>query len=285
MELDQPINNKDIIAYYQETLSHYWDGWMDRSNLGMHFGFVDEHIQDHAESLSNTNRVLSNLAGITDQDLVLDAGCGLGGSALWLAKNKGASVVGISLDQNQLQEAKQYVVNEDVERLVEYVSTDFLNASFAPGKFDVFWVIESMCHASSKKAFVREVSRVLKSGGRFIASEYFQVKDELSKDEAVILSSWLSSWAIPHLPKRKEFINDLMEEGFKDIKFIDVTKNVVHSVVRLRLLAEQNAHLTDRNLNDDRASWSSSNIRGSLDLFDALSRNLWVYGMLLAYKL
>lgn len=285
MSSDPSINNKDVIAYYQETLSHYWDGWMDRSNLAMHFGFVDENVQDHAESLSNTNRVLSNLARITDRDFVLDAGCGLGGSGLWLAKNRGARVVGISLDQGQLEEAKRYAADEGVAKLVNYASTDFLSTSFAPSSFDVFWVIESMCHASNKKAFIREVNRVLKPGGRFLASEYFQIKDELSQDEDAVLSSWLSSWAIPHLPKKQAFLDDLEEEGFTDIQFIDVTKNVVHSLVRLRLLAEQNADLIDRDQSSEPPSWGSANIRGSIDLFEALTRNLWVYGMVLAYKL
>lgn len=284
MNSGKSINNKDVIAYYQETLSHYWDGWMDRSNLGMHFGFLDETVQDHTESLSNTNRVLSNLARISDQDFILDAGCGLGGSGLWLAKHRGAKVAGISLDQSQLKEAKQYAADEGVSELVNYASMDFLSTSFAQRSFDVFWVIESMCHASSKKAFVREVSRVLKPGGRFIAAEYFQIKDELTSDEDAVLSSWLSSWAIPHLPKRQEFLDDLEEEGFKDVQFIDVTKNVVHSLVRLRLLAEQNVYLIDRDQIRDPLSWGSANIRGSLDLFEALIRNLWVYGMVLAYK-
>ena len=42
------------------------------------------------------NRVLADRAGIRPGQRVLDAGCGVGGSSLWLAEQRGAAVVGIT---------------------------------------------------------------------------------------------------------------------------------------------------------------------------------------------
>lgn len=76
-----------VIRYYQETYLDYffvlglWGHW------GMHFGFYDESHTTLREAILNSNRVLALKAGVQEGMKVLDAGCGVGGSALWLARN------------------------------------------------------------------------------------------------------------------------------------------------------------------------------------------------------
>ena len=63
-------------------------------DLGLHCGFFDAQHRAHDEAILNMNRVLASAAGISQQDRVLDAGCGIGGSAIWLARKIGARVTG-----------------------------------------------------------------------------------------------------------------------------------------------------------------------------------------------
>jgi tocopherol O-methyltransferase len=73
------------------------------SALAMHYGFWDKETSNHAEALINMNRALATRAEVRPGDHVLDAGCGIGGSAIWLARDFGVRVVGITLVPSEVE--------------------------------------------------------------------------------------------------------------------------------------------------------------------------------------
>src|SRR5262245_32694962 len=74
-----------VLHYFHKTRNDYRLFWMSRKSLAMHFGYYDETVRTHEASLLKMNEVLASYAQITAHTHVLDAGCGYGGSALWLA--------------------------------------------------------------------------------------------------------------------------------------------------------------------------------------------------------
>jgi hypothetical protein len=47
-------------------------------------GYYDDYIESHEESLLRLNEIVFDIAKIGENDLVLDAGCGVGGSSIRL---------------------------------------------------------------------------------------------------------------------------------------------------------------------------------------------------------
>jgi len=82
------FTSRDIADYYNQTLNHYQNWWNLDKNMAVHYGIWDSHTRNFQESLTNTNLVLMNMAFIAHGDKILDAGCGVGGSAFFLAQNK-----------------------------------------------------------------------------------------------------------------------------------------------------------------------------------------------------
>src|SRR5262249_5518290 len=79
-----------VLEYFVETTrSSYLANWAKES-LGFHFGLADEKTPSLQAALMETNRYLADRAGIKRGARVLDAGCGVGGSALFLAEEHGA---------------------------------------------------------------------------------------------------------------------------------------------------------------------------------------------------
>ncbi len=97
-----------IRSYYDATTADYRFLWLNPDNRAMHFGYWDEVTRSHGESLVNLNRVLAREIGIRPGQRVLDAGCGVGGSAIWLAKTFGVEVVGITPVAGQVRQARRY---------------------------------------------------------------------------------------------------------------------------------------------------------------------------------
>src|SRR5215470_3061151 len=92
----------EIRTYYAETTEQSYFAWGGHT-FAMHIGLSPAVRQDDFRAtLLATNAFLADKAGITTGTRVLDAGCGMGGSSVWLATERGAEVVGITISPNQV---------------------------------------------------------------------------------------------------------------------------------------------------------------------------------------
>src|SRR5689334_15996501 len=99
------FTNHDIARYYDLSERHYRLFWNLDKSRSLHYGYWDSSTRNFHEALLNINRVLADKANIQEGERVLDAGCGVGGSALWLAKERKCLVTGISLNKTQIEKA------------------------------------------------------------------------------------------------------------------------------------------------------------------------------------
>lgn len=278
-------HNRNVVEYYHATYAHYRDGWMDRSNLAMHFGFTDEKARSHGESLIRMNEVLAERIGIRGGEWILDAGCGVGGSGIWIAKNLGARVTGISLVERQVRQAIDFVREDGLSRLVDFCVADFMRTGFSAGCFDVLWAIESSCYALQKHDFGCEAWRVLKPGGRMVIADFFLGSGTPSEENEAILNAWLSAWAMPPLLDPGSFIASLEAAGFENVCYENITRHVVYASVGLYLAAERSlTEAIDCQSGDPNSAWQVANILGCRDQYLALTQDMWEYGILWANK-
>jgi len=94
--------HKRIIDYYRVTENAYKDSWDLDNSLAIHYGYWDEKVRSFPASLLRMNEVMIEAAGIMVDDKVLDAGCGVGGSSIFIATTTGAHVSGITLSEKQV---------------------------------------------------------------------------------------------------------------------------------------------------------------------------------------
>jgi cyclopropane fatty-acyl-phospholipid synthase-like methyltransferase len=273
-----------IRTYYDETWLEYRWLWLDPTNYGIHFGYWDDSTHSHPEALNRLNAVLASRVGIIEGDRVLDAGCGVGGSAIWLAKNFDVHVTGITPVRSQVERARRFADQLRVARLVDFVEEDYTRTSFADGSFDVVWAVESVCHAVDKRAFYREAHRVLRPGGRLALVEYMRTTRPFIDLDEELLHSWLSGWMIPDIATAAEHREWAIAAGFRNIDLTDITSHMHRSLRRLhRIAVFLSPEVILRGLRL-RSAAQHGNIRGARDQFRALKRGLWRYIMLAAMK-
>ncbi len=179
------MTTEAVIEYYDSCHVDYKILWRSHRNLCIHFGYFDNEHDNHHEALPNMNRVLADRAGISSSDTVLDAGCGVGGSSMWLAENRGATACGINIQPLHLKLAREEAARRGLDHLVRFEERNYCDSGLPAGSFDVVWGLESICHCEDKQAFINEAFRVLKPGGRIMVADFFQFKPEMDADETL----------------------------------------------------------------------------------------------------
>lgn len=279
------MNKKQIVDYYDQTEIDYRLVWYLNSQMAMHYGFWDKTTQNFQQALQRENEILSQIAKIKKSDLVLDAGCGVGGSAIFLAKKYGCRVFGITLVPKQVKEARENSKKHQVDHLTKFKVVDFTKTSFANESFGVVWAIESVCHAQDKQKFTQESFRVLKKEGRLIIADWFLTKERHSVYEKSLMDKWLKGWGVGFLQSAATFKQFLAEAGFKKIKFKDVTKNILPSSKRLYLYFFPGLVVTKvMEALGLRNKIQTANVMSAYYQYKLLQRNLWQYGIFYAQK-
>jgi cyclopropane fatty-acyl-phospholipid synthase-like methyltransferase len=275
----------EIVSYYDETWFDYRVLWMTLRNPAIHFGYWDGATRTHGQSLDNMDRVMADIAQVRPEDRVLDAGCGVGGGAFWLAQNRGARVHGITIVENQAARGRRFARARQVEARVSFTCQDFCHTAFADAVFDVVWARESVCHADDKRAFFAEANRLLRPGGRLVMADFARVSRPSSPEAERLLRAWLERWAVPDLATPDELMRSAASAGFEDIQVEDVTSAVEPSLRHLhRLVTALSPGAKFLHRLHLRSDVQHGNIKGSEAMWAARRGGLWVYVIVSAHK-
>lgn len=79
--------------HYDRNQIFYNLFWLNKKNLGMHYGFWEKGTKTLHQAILNENKAVAQALKIKKSDIVLDAGCGVGGTAIWLANNYGIKIL------------------------------------------------------------------------------------------------------------------------------------------------------------------------------------------------
>jgi phosphoethanolamine N-methyltransferase len=151
---------------------------------------------------------------------VLDIGCGLGAVDELLVTRHGAStVVGIDIDPALLESARQRIAKVGLGSRIRTVQVQPGPLPFGPASFDVVFSKDSLVQIPDKPAIFAEVLRVLRPGGRFIASDWLRGG---TGDYSPEMSEYFRLEGIAYnMVTLEESAADLRRAGFVDVEVRD----------------------------------------------------------------
>jgi SAM-dependent methyltransferase len=114
-----------------------------------------------------TLRALTEGLAVGPEDLLVDLACGAGGPGLWAAKQTGARLIGRDLSPVAVQRAAERVAGVGLVGRAEFAQGTFESTGLATGSADAVMTVDALQYAPDKTAALAEVSRILRTRGRF----------------------------------------------------------------------------------------------------------------------
>jgi SAM-dependent methyltransferase len=111
-------------------------------------------------------------AAIGPHDRVLDVGCGVATTAIEIAQRFGAHVTAADVSPLMLERAQTFVRQRANGATVSVEEADILNLPYADGSFDVV-IAEAVTMFVDRGRAAGELARVVRPGGRVLATEFF----------------------------------------------------------------------------------------------------------------
>jgi phosphoethanolamine N-methyltransferase len=153
---------------------------------------------------------------------ILDIGCGAGGIDCLLVSEYGAAkITGIDVEASVLAAARARTHEAGISDRVELIQVEPGPLPFAADAFDVVFSKDSIVHIPGKHELARDVFRVLRPGGVFVASDWLISHDgEPSPDMRAYLASEDLGFG---MASPQAYADALEQAGFVDVALTNRT--------------------------------------------------------------
>ncbi len=229
----------------QQTVAHYYSRWESRLGYllvmkgSQHFGYYDKEHTTEKAAQRNYHEKFAKLLRLKPGMNVLDAGCGQGVVACYLAKNFNVHVTGITITPYEAKAASKMAHKLDLTELAVFKVADYAKPNLPVASFDRIYTTESLSHAEDVQQVLDVLFGLLKPGGFLVCAEYEMDKDSAStrmKQAANFLKEHAAIHGIYQFGKG-QFRKALSKSSFVEIEEEDWTQNMKPSFDRLRRLA------------------------------------------------
>lgn len=187
--LNSLAGSRNNIYHHYDISNDFYNLWLD--NEAMQYTcayFPDPDMTLEQAQIAKLHHVCRKLE-LKPGDTVVEAGCGWGGLARFMAKHYDVNVKAYNISHQQIVFARSRALQEGLADKVEYVEDDYRNIE---GKFDVFVSVGMLEHVGSQhyKTLGKVIDRCLKPEGRGLVHS-------IGRNQPGLMNAWIERRIFP----------------------------------------------------------------------------------------
>ncbi|MDN6319696.1 MAG: cyclopropane-fatty-acyl-phospholipid synthase family protein [Marinobacter sp.] len=210
---------RENIHHHYDLGNDFYRLWLDQAEMQYTCAYYErpELTLEQAQlaKLEHVCRKLKLKPGMT----VVEAGCGWGGLARYMARHYGVTVHAYNISREQLTYAREQARTQGLENLIHYVEDDYRNIE---GQYDAFVSIGMLEHVGKENylALADLIKRSLKPNG-------IALLHSIGRNKPMLMNAWIEKRIFPgaYPPSIGEFMT-LCEHG--DFSVLDVENLRLH---------------------------------------------------------
>jgi len=269
-ELNSLTGSRKNIHHHYDIGNDFYRLWLDDEMLYTCAYFTEPGISLEAAQDAKMDLICRKLQ-LKGGERVVEAGCGWGGLARYMAKNYGARVRAFNISGEQIAYARQRAKSEGIAG-VEYLEDDYRNIS---GECDVFVSVGMLEHVGTNN--YRTLGDVI---NRTLSKSGLDLIHSIGQDVAEPMSEWAEKRIFPgsYLPTVREMMEIFEPSGFSVLDLENLrphyARTLEHWLARFEANTVEVAQMFDENFVRAWRLYLSSSIAsfttGSLQLYQVL---------------
>jgi SAM-dependent methyltransferase len=201
---------------YSPTVVAFYDRWtqpfIDGFGTTFQAGFA-KRVPQGPEDPSDSSVLLAERAGVSRGNRILDAGCGVGGPAIAIAKAFEAEVLGVTVSPIQAVTAHRLIAEAGLTGQVSVALADYHHLPVPDASFDRVLFLESCGYSPDRAALFAEAARVVRPGGTIYVKDVFAQEDPLAPQQRKDLDDFDRLWSLASSPRLSEVLQALAHAG------------------------------------------------------------------------
>lgn len=174
---------------HSQKIAHYYDEWTPSYIEG----FGDIFQSNQADDLDLFFKYYINSMGLKAGDLVLDAGCGIGGPAIHIARHIDVHIDGITISKEQVSIAQNKVKAAGLSDKINILEADYHKMSLVVQQdhYDAVYFMESLVHSVEPAIALAQAYALLKRTGTLYIKDLFK-KTAYHPAEVETIDKWVA---------------------------------------------------------------------------------------------
>ena len=215
------VDLRDIRKHYDRLSILYRLFWGEH----LHHGYWEngESIEDAQLKLMEK---LAERAAIPRGADVLDIGCGIGGSAIWLSDKFDCRVTGFTVSPVQLRMAQRRARARQLDDRVRFQLVDANLWSPDRESVDAIWIMESSEHFLDKESFFGRCARALRPGGVLAVAAWLRGKNSTDPQRRQLVEKIGRAMLSASLDTIDQYACWMRRVGLQVETAVDITANI-----------------------------------------------------------
>lgn len=205
-----------VQSYYDRNTRRFLAHGEGGKELAIRRSVWANEVENRQQAMQYVNRRILEEMKEIDAKGVVDLGCGVGGSILYLASRRPARYTGVTLSPVQAEMGRALL--EEVPKTTiqagDLSSPEFWNG--LDGSVDLAFAVESLVHVPDIGAVLDAAGAHMRRGSRFvIMDDFLAEKDPGSRRERRWLGEFKDGWRAAGLRRVSELENAAELRGFR----------------------------------------------------------------------
>ncbi|WP_148864361.1 SAM-dependent methyltransferase [Marinobacter fonticola] len=264
------------VSEARQNINHHYDLgnefyrlWLDKAQMQYTCAYYEtEDLTLEQAQLAKLEHVCRKLQ-LKPGQTVVEAGCGWGGLARYMARHYGVKVHAYNISREQLAFAREEAKRQELDHLIDYVEDDYRNID---GQYDAFVSIGMLEHVG--KNHYGDMSEVVR---RALKPEGLALLHSIGRNRPMKMNAWIEKRIFPgaYPPSIAEFMALCENGGFSVLDVENLRLHYAHTLEHWKERFEENVeHVTQMYDEHFTRAWRMY-LSGSIAAFKASSLQLF----------